>query len=119
MTGSPTITPDEFIHRWQHSAASERSNYALFLAGLCDVLDLPRPYPADEDALHDHVIDQRSLGGQPLTAEQFAARFKGARRDMSYSNVPPSAIIDSIQGKETMNGPTDSPQSRQGTGPAT
>lgn len=59
-TGRTTITPDEFIHRWQHSAASERSNYALFLYELCDLLDLPHPDPAGEDtALHDYVIDRR------------------------------------------------------------
>ena len=41
-----TLTPDpvsDFIARWSPSGGSERSNYALFLSELCDVLEVPRP----------------------------------------------------------------------------
>jgi hypothetical protein len=35
-----------FITRWKASGGSEQANSQLFLAELCDVLDLPRPEPA-------------------------------------------------------------------------
>lgn len=61
-----------FIHRWQHSSAAERANYALFLSELCDYLELPRPEPsqADESA-NTYVIDkavvQQELDGSTTT----------------------------------------------------
>jgi len=36
----------EFMTRWKTAARSEQANSRLFLAELCDVLDLPRPEPA-------------------------------------------------------------------------
>ena len=36
----------DFITRWKASGGSEQANSQLFLAELCDVLDLPRPEPA-------------------------------------------------------------------------
>jgi|GEM_PF-1564877 len=35
-----------FIKRWEKSGGSEQANAQLFLAELCDALDLPRPNPA-------------------------------------------------------------------------
>ena len=49
----------EFLTRWQQSSASERSNYALFLSELCDLLSLPRPDPAQaDDAANTYVLDK-------------------------------------------------------------
>lgn len=49
----------KFITRWQNSGAAERSNYALFLSELCDLLEVPRPDPSTEDnAQNDYVIDR-------------------------------------------------------------
>ncbi len=40
----------EFFERWRKSEASERANYALFLAELCDqVLGVPHAEPAQAD----------------------------------------------------------------------
>ena len=38
-----------FIDRWRDAGGSERANYQLFLTELCEVLDLPRPDPADAE----------------------------------------------------------------------
>ena len=48
-----------FIQRWQHSAAAERANYALFLSELCDFLDVPPPEPTRaEDHLNTYVFEK-------------------------------------------------------------
>ncbi len=50
---------ENFISRWQSSGAAERSNYALFLSELCDLLDVERPDPSTEDnEQNDYVIDR-------------------------------------------------------------
>ena len=41
----PSAPVDDFIARWQNSAAAERANYALFLTQLCDLLGVPQPEP--------------------------------------------------------------------------
>jgi hypothetical protein len=42
-------TLDTFIHRWQGIDGSERANYTLFIAELCELRALPKPDPARED----------------------------------------------------------------------
>jgi SAM-dependent methyltransferase len=50
---------ESFISRWEHSSASERANYALFLSELCDLIDVPRPEPSTSDeAANSYVIDK-------------------------------------------------------------
>jgi SAM-dependent methyltransferase len=49
----------QFITRWQQSSASERSNYALFLSELCDLLAIPRPEPSQADeAANTYIFDK-------------------------------------------------------------
>jgi hypothetical protein len=55
------ITVDAFIARWQASAASERSNYALFLVELCDVLGVERPEPATGQLERDKYVFERPV----------------------------------------------------------
>src|SRR5206468_2655058 len=50
---TPTHT---FLSRWQASAAAERANYALFLAELCDFLEVPRPNPTTGDHHRDTYV---------------------------------------------------------------
>ena len=59
-TGTETeIDIEAFISRWQNSGAAERSNYALFLSELCDLLDVARPDPSSEhNEANDYVIDR-------------------------------------------------------------
>lgn len=50
---------ESFITRWQNSGAAERSNYALFLSELCDLLGVDRPDPSVENNQHNaYVIDR-------------------------------------------------------------
>src|SRR5260370_14508992 len=53
-------TVDAFVARWQASAASERSNYALFLIELCEVLGVERPKPATGELERDKYIFERA-----------------------------------------------------------
>ena len=48
MSVHPPI--QSFVARWRGAQGAERANYQLFLSELCDVLDLPRPDPAGDDA---------------------------------------------------------------------
>src|SRR5262245_24963585 len=49
-----------FITRWQRSAGAERANYALFLSELCDLLEVPRPDPTQqEDDDNAYVFERR------------------------------------------------------------
>ncbi|MCA1636270.1 MAG: class I SAM-dependent DNA methyltransferase, partial [Acidobacteria bacterium] len=47
MTADTTSRPDitNFVERWAASGAAERANYQIFLAELCDVLEVARPEP--------------------------------------------------------------------------
>lgn len=49
----------EFIARWKGSAAAERANFQPFLSELCDLLDVPRPQPAQSaDSLNVYVFER-------------------------------------------------------------
>lgn len=52
---------ERFIQRWAESGGSERANYQLFLAELCDFLEVPRPDPARPDNLENAYVFERSL----------------------------------------------------------
>jgi len=52
---------DRFIERWGASGGSERANYQLFLAELCDLLGVERPDPAQPDNLENGYVFERSL----------------------------------------------------------
>ncbi|HET7369216.1 MAG TPA: DNA methyltransferase [Gammaproteobacteria bacterium] len=52
---------DAFIERWSPSGGAERANYQLFLAELCDLIDVPRPDPARPDNLENGYVFERSL----------------------------------------------------------
>ncbi len=50
---------DDFIARWQASGAAERANYQLFLAELCELLNVPHPEPAGpDDSLNSYVFEK-------------------------------------------------------------
>ncbi len=49
-----------FIARWEAWRASERANYQMFLSELCDLLDVERPRPAqNDDARDDYVFEKK------------------------------------------------------------
>ena len=51
----------EFIGRWERSQAAERANAQLFLAELCDVLEVSRPDPAVNDPACDAYVFERGV----------------------------------------------------------
>jgi hypothetical protein len=56
-----TASNDDFILRWETSAAAERANYQLFLSELCDFLELPRPFPTVADDERNTYVFERSV----------------------------------------------------------
>lgn len=60
MSDKNTVT-ERFIARWSKlEGGQERSNYALFLTELCDVLDVPHPDPAGSSHdYNDYVFERR------------------------------------------------------------
>jgi hypothetical protein len=56
------VTVDEFIERWRkNEGGAERANYALFLAEFCELLDLPRPDPADATHENNDYVFERAV----------------------------------------------------------
>lgn len=55
------IVAENFIARWSgREGGQERANYSLFLAELCDVLDVSRPEPAEAShEFNDYVFERR------------------------------------------------------------
>jgi hypothetical protein len=52
---------DTFIARWQAAGGSERANYQLFITELCELLDLPKPEPAQADARDNAYVFERRV----------------------------------------------------------
>lgn len=50
-----------FIARWASSGASERANYALFLAELCDLIGVARPDPTKPDDADNAYVFERAV----------------------------------------------------------
>ena len=49
-----------FIDKWQASGAAERANYQLFLAELCDLIEVEHPHPATENPHENaYVFEKR------------------------------------------------------------
>jgi hypothetical protein len=68
MSATPSAAVDiaAFIARWKDSGGHERANYQLFLAELCDVLEVPRPDPAKpENALNAYVFERSVTRARP------------------------------------------------------
>jgi hypothetical protein len=61
VTDPPTpIAP--FIARWRDSGAAERANYQIFLAELCDVLEVERPQPTTPDEAANAYVLRKAQG---------------------------------------------------------
>jgi hypothetical protein len=50
-----------FIDRWRGVSGSERANYQLFIADLCDLLDVPHPEPAHDDTRDNAYVFERRV----------------------------------------------------------
>jgi len=52
---------DQFLSRWRHAGGSERANYQLFIADLCDLLEVDKPQPANEDTRDNPYVFERRV----------------------------------------------------------
>ncbi len=55
------MTPEQFITRWQNADGSERANYQIFIADLCELLELPKPDPARDDTRDNAYVFERRV----------------------------------------------------------
>jgi hypothetical protein len=56
------MTPDAFISRWSgQEGGAERANYAMFLTELCDLLNVPRPDPAQATTAENDYVFERAV----------------------------------------------------------
>jgi hypothetical protein len=60
----PSREIEDFISRWSTASPSERANSQLFLAELCDVLEVPRPDPQHNSGYaFEHPVTEHHLDG--------------------------------------------------------
>jgi hypothetical protein len=45
----PSMTPQEFVHKWKRANLSERSGCQQHFLDLCDLLNQPKPAEVDAD----------------------------------------------------------------------
>jgi hypothetical protein len=57
----PTLSPPDFLVRWQHADGSELANYQLFVTDLCHLLGVPPPDPAREDTRDNAYVFERRV----------------------------------------------------------
>jgi len=50
-----------FLARWQAAGGSERANYQLFIADLCDLLEVAKPDPARDDTRDNAYVFERRV----------------------------------------------------------
>ncbi|MGB4857512.1 MAG: type IIL restriction-modification enzyme MmeI, partial [Candidatus Dechloromonas phosphoritropha] len=52
---------DTFLTRWRNADGSERANYQLFIADLCELLEVDKPQPANEDTRDNPYVFERRV----------------------------------------------------------
>jgi hypothetical protein len=52
---------DTFLARWRAAGGSERANYQLFIADLCELLEVNKPQPANEDTRDNPYVFERRV----------------------------------------------------------
>jgi len=60
-TPARTMTPHDFIAKWNGADGSERANYPLFFNDLCDLLGVEQPQPAKADDWHNGYVNERYI----------------------------------------------------------
>jgi hypothetical protein len=73
----PSRETEAFISRWSAASPSERANSQLFLAELCDALEIPRPDPKQHSGYaFEHPVTEHHLDG--TTSQGRIALYKRA-----------------------------------------
>lgn len=78
LDSSDSQRTEAFIERWSLSGGAERANYQLFLAELCDLIDVPRPDPAKPDNLENGYVFERRK--KKSDASLFPSMTKGPKQ---------------------------------------
>lgn len=92
-----------FVDRWSRSGASERANYQLFLAELCDLLEVPRPDPATPDTSLNTYVFERAVVFRYGDGTSSNGRIDLYKRD--------SFVLEAKQGAEYPQTAQDAPLS--------
>jgi hypothetical protein len=72
---------DAFFRRWEGSGAAERANYSMFLNGLCDLLEVPRPDPAGTDDEKNSYVFERAVPSANADGSTMIKRIDLCKRD--------------------------------------
>lgn len=81
-----------FIGKWKASGGAERANYQLFLAELCDVLQVPRPDPSVPDDARNAYVYEKAVTFRHGDGTTSAGRIDLYRRG--------SFVLEAKQGTE-------------------
>src|SRR3984893_3815954 len=95
---SRELTVDTFVARWQWSAASERSNYQMFLIELREVLEVGRPKPATGEPEQDQYVFERPVHFRNADGSTTTGFIDLYRRG--------SFVLETKQGCEAKHNPT-------------
>ena len=66
------LTPAQFVTKWRKASGSERSNYQLFITGLCELIGVDQPDPSSEKTRDNAYVFERRVqfahgdGGESL-----------------------------------------------------
>ncbi len=75
------MTPTTFIARWKRASGTELANAQLFATELCEVLDLPRPNPAEADDAANSYVFERPVTFRHGDGSSSSGRIDCYRRD--------------------------------------
>src|SRR5690606_26866056 len=80
------MTPEDFIKRWQGSAAAELSNSQLFLSQLCRLLEVDEPDPSVQDEAHNTLKPLLNPVGQAASLPELCAEAGSFGHDRAFWN---------------------------------
>lgn len=75
------MTPSTFIARWKRASGTELANAQLFATELCEVLELPRPNPAEADDAANSYVFERPVTFRHGDGSSSSGRIDCYRRD--------------------------------------
>ena len=110
---------ESFIQRWQHSAAAERANYALFLSELCDFLEVPRPEPTIAEDHRNSYVFEKAVTFHHLDGTTSTGRIDLYKRAhfileaKQGSNTPEADTSTNADGEFTLTPPAPRPVRRR------
>lgn len=92
---------EAFISRWSPGGGSERSNYQMFLAELCDLLAIDRPDPSKPENAENAYVFDRALQRTKLPWPKTLPAKVTALRALLPTTGEDPALLASHFGKRT------------------